>query len=220
MVGGRQFRCTGAATSVLVDFEVVDDLPQARGSGLLDCPECLCCDVAVLYYRPILDSGWVAVAKGDLGLASGDRPDGTYDQVWFKELVSPDEVTFEARVFLLTKARAHALKQQPEPSVGKPVEVEEIHPEGELKPETEKTGKEPEAPAVKRTIRVSGQIPPEVWNRLGTRLIPKLRSGLNLQLRIEATVDADASSVPNLKKELDQAMSDLGLSDRVDVDLK
>jgi hypothetical protein len=50
------------------------------------------------------------VDKGDLGLASGQKPDGTYDRVWFEEQISSDEVTFESGVFLLTKAKAKALK--------------------------------------------------------------------------------------------------------------
>ena len=50
------------------------------------------------------------VGKGDLGLASGQKPDGTYDRVWFEEQISSDEVTFESGVFLLTKAKAKALK--------------------------------------------------------------------------------------------------------------
>jgi hypothetical protein len=40
------------------------------------------------------------VSKGDFGLASGPRAGG-YERVWFKESVAPDEVAFEAGVFLL-----------------------------------------------------------------------------------------------------------------------
>src|SRR4030066_2465497 len=50
------------------------------------------------------------VGKGDFGLASGQRSDGTYERIWFEEQISSDEVTFEAGVFLLTKAKAKALK--------------------------------------------------------------------------------------------------------------
>jgi len=50
------------------------------------------------------------VGRGDFGLASGQTADGTYDRVWFEELVAPDEVTFETGVFLLRKAPAAALK--------------------------------------------------------------------------------------------------------------
>jgi len=46
------------------------------------------------------------VGKGDFGLASGQKPDGSYDRVWFQEPISPDEIAFESGVFLLTKPRA------------------------------------------------------------------------------------------------------------------
>src|SRR5574341_478465 len=50
------------------------------------------------------------VAKGEFGLASGQKPDARYDRVWFQELLARDEVAFEAGVFLLRKATAEALK--------------------------------------------------------------------------------------------------------------
>lgn len=50
------------------------------------------------------------VSGGDLGLASGRKPDGSYERVWFEELVAPDEVVFDAGVFLLTKDSAKARK--------------------------------------------------------------------------------------------------------------
>jgi hypothetical protein len=58
------------------------------------------------------------VGKGDLGLASGQKPDSTYDRIWFEEQISSDQVTFESGFFPLTKAKAKALKagMKPEPS--------------------------------------------------------------------------------------------------------
>ena len=50
------------------------------------------------------------VSRGDFGLASGRKPDGSYERVWFEELVAPDEVAFDAGVFLLRKDSAKALK--------------------------------------------------------------------------------------------------------------
>ena len=80
------------------------------------------------------------VGKGDLGLASGQKPDGTYDRVWFEEQISSDEVTFESGVFLLTKAKAKALKggMKPEPGVvvrpgPEPVPEEVKEPEKETR---------------------------------------------------------------------------------------
>ena len=62
------------------------------------------------------------VSSGELGLASGRKPDGGYERVWFEELVAPDEIDFDAGVFLLRKDSAKALKSGvpgepgPEPS--------------------------------------------------------------------------------------------------------
>ncbi len=39
------------------------------------------------------------------------------------------------------------------------------------------TGAEPTPGAAKATLSLSGTIPPEVRNRLGTEILPKLRSG-------------------------------------------
>ncbi|MCL5942545.1 MAG: DUF499 domain-containing protein [Actinobacteria bacterium] len=50
------------------------------------------------------------IERGDFGLASGLKPGGSYERVWFEELISPDEVAFEPGVFLLTKEKARALK--------------------------------------------------------------------------------------------------------------
>ena len=50
------------------------------------------------------------VGRGDFGLASGQKGDGTYERVWFQELTAPDAVCFELGFFLLTKHKAQALK--------------------------------------------------------------------------------------------------------------
>ena len=71
--------------------------------------------------------------------------------------------------------------------------------------------------AAARTIRLSGDVPPEVWNRLGRTLLPKLRSGAELKLgvRFSATVEGDRAD--GLVADLKQILDDLGLSERVDI---
>ena len=55
------------------------------------------------------------VQAGDFGLASGD-PDGSdLRTVWYEELVATEEIAYEPGVFLLTKARAEALRNPTDP---------------------------------------------------------------------------------------------------------
>lgn len=165
------------------------------------------------------------VGRGELGLASGLQPDGSFTRIWWNELIASDEIVFDGDVFLLTKVRAKALKVAPESSsvresvgAGGGVESEESVVAPDLEGAGSRSGDM--AAAAKRTLRVSGSVPPEVWNRLGTRLIPKLKSGVDLRLGIDATVTVDSAAASSVMKDLEQALTDLGLSDRLDVDLE
>ena len=156
------------------------------------------------------------VGKGDFGLASGQKPDGTYDRVWFEEQISSDEVTFESGVFLLTKAKAKALKagMKPEPGV---VVGPVLEPVIEELKEREKE-KEP-APGIQtRTLRLVGTVPPEIWNRLGTKIIPKLKSGSDLKIGVDFSVTVNAESVRSIESELRQIIEDLGLKGKIQIE--
>ena len=61
-------------------------------------------------------------------------------------------------------------------------------------------------------------MPPEVWNRLGTRFLPKLRSGDDLTVGVEFSVSVDAGLAQGFQLELRQALADLGLQEQVSVD--
>ncbi|MBI4584119.1 MAG: ATP-binding protein [Planctomycetes bacterium] len=158
------------------------------------------------------------VGKGDLGLASGQKQDGTYERVWYGELIAPDEVAFESGVFLLTKARAQALKTgvKPEPSPVPPPEPDvkpEIEPE--LQPEPEP---EPAPEEKTRTFHIVGTVPTEVWNRLGTKILPKLRAGKNLVAGIEFTVTVESALAKTFESDIRQILDDLRLSGQVRVE--
>jgi hypothetical protein len=158
------------------------------------------------------------VEKGDFGLASVQNADGTYQRVWHNEYIGPDEVNFETNVFLLTKAKAKALKSKSE----KPVE-QEITPEPTPPPELVPTeeieeGKQPELATKTRTLRVVGSIPRELWNRLGTKLLPKLGSGEDLKIGVEFSVTVKKELVQSIEADLRQALEDLGILDRVKIE--
>jgi hypothetical protein len=156
------------------------------------------------------------VERGDFGLASGKKADGSYERMWFREPVSADEVAFEAGVFLLRKAAAEAL------GVGAPVEPTpgpEPAPGPGPIPDPEPTlgpGSEPDGAT--RTLRLIGSVPPEVWNRLGTKILPKLRAGSELRIGVDFSVTVASGAATGLAIELRQVLEDLGLGETVHID--
>ena len=136
------------------------------------------------------------VARGDFGLASGQKTDGSYDRVWFEELIAPDEVVFDAGVFLMKKDSAKVLKSgvRPEPGPSPQPGPEPIPVPRPSPPH----GPEPELGASTKTLRLVGTVPPEVWNRLGTKILPKLRSGSDLRIGIDFSVTVKADAAGNL----------------------
>jgi Protein of unknown function (DUF499) len=158
------------------------------------------------------------VNRGDFGVASGARPDGTYDRIWFTEIIPPEEVAFESKVFLLTKARAQALKSGiiVQPPVGPPLEPPTQTPIG---PGPSPGPEPPPGPATAtRTLQIRGQIPLELWNRLGTRILPKLRSGTNVRIGIDLSVTVTTDQAPSLEKDIRQSLDDLDLGGTVKVE--
>ncbi len=154
------------------------------------------------------------VGSAAFGLASGAKSDGSYDRVWFDEMIAPDEVMFDANVFLLTKAKAKALRER----VGLEVEPPTTQ---QLKPPIEPivepvTGSE--GAAVSKTIRIVGNIPPEIWNRLGTKLLPKLKGGKELNVDVGFSVSVDAATASHLESEIRQILEDLGLTGKLSIE--
>jgi hypothetical protein len=156
------------------------------------------------------------VGQGDFGLASGLQPDGTYNRIWYREALAPEEVSFEADVFLLTKARAQALKARAE-SVPTPV----LSPAPGPQP-LPWSAPEPSPEAVPashgHTLRLVGTIPSEVWNRLGTRVLPKLRMGNDLRVNVDLSVSLNTDLVRSMVSELRQILQDLDLEDRLRIE--
>jgi len=151
------------------------------------------------------------VSRGDFGLASGQKPDGTYERFWYKEAVYPEEVAFEAGVFLLNKEKADLLKEEPE------IEVEEEEEPVTEEDQQEEPVTETEEIADTKTIRLSGNVPPELWNRLGTKIIPKLRSGKDLNIEVQFSTTVDVTLSRTLESDLRQLIQDLGLADKITI---
>ena len=159
------------------------------------------------------------VAKGDFGLGSGRR----------EETVSPEDVMFESDVYLLARALAVRLKAPPAPEPPPPTRRED-DPIGSTGgstgpgrrrdiPTTPEPPVSPELPATK-LLRIHGYVPPEVWNRVGTRLLPKLRSGRDLKVGVTFDLTADRPGTDALLADLHQILDDLQLTDRIRIDVE
>ena len=160
------------------------------------------------------------VASGEFGFASGRREDGRFDRLWYAEPLAPEEVAFDANVFLLTKAKAEQLKTKPEtPSDPEPGPAPSPGPDPEPGPDPQPgPHPEPTPPASDTTLRLSGTVPSEVWNRIGIKLLPKLRSAKELTTSVEIAVTVDARSAGTMMEDVKQILNDLGLTDRVRVE--
>lgn len=158
------------------------------------------------------------VSRGDFGLASGLKSGGTYERVWYQEWIAAEEVTFEADVFLLRKATAQALKtgQAATAAAGFAPAAEPETPPGPQPGPTPSPAGEPAAST--RTLRLTGAVPPEVWNRLGTKILPKLRSQAELRVIVDFSVTVGAATADSLASELRQILQELGLADAVTVE--
>ena len=157
-------------------------------------------------------------------MASGDEGSGQYKRLWYKQPVGTDEVAFESGVFLLTKARAEQLQVTPGGQTETQAESTETSTAGsEPEPGTSGHPTSPTLPLATREgqkaiLRLRGTVPPEAWNRLGTRILPKLRSGDDLSVGVEFSVSVDAGLSQGFQLELEQALADLGLQQQVSVE--
>ncbi|HEV3313005.1 MAG TPA: AAA family ATPase, partial [Chloroflexota bacterium] len=156
------------------------------------------------------------VERGDFAFASGIGPDGNYERVWFKEILAADEVAFDADVFLLRREVAEAFKSgtppEHEPVATVPLSVELVTEPGPS------PGVEPASGEQTKSLRLVGSVPPEMWNRLGTKILPRLRSGSDLRVGVEFLVTVNAAASNGFISELRQILEELGLSESVRIE--
>jgi len=132
-------------------------------------------------------------------------------------------VTFESGVFLLLKSKANSLKTvqepgaEPEPTPG-PEPTPVGRPGEPISGPTPEPEPEPTPSAGTRMFRISGDVPPEIWNRLGTKVLPKLRSGSDLKIGIEFSVTIGGEVAQSFETDLKQILEDLGLTGRIHVE--
>lgn len=156
------------------------------------------------------------VEGGDFGMASGSLPNGKYQRVWFKQPLQPEEVTFDANVFLLKKETAEKLTA-PVPTPAVPPSGDESTPAMPSEPPKGTDGQPSPVPPSVVVIRLSGEVPPEQWNKVGIKLIPKLRSTNGLHIEVVMSGNIDGKSAANFVEEVNQAIIDLGLQAKLNV---
>jgi len=110
---------------------------------------------------------------------------------------------------MLVERRARARELGPEPEPGT-----EREPVAQPEPEHRVRGTTP-APT---TLRVHGDVPPEMWNRLGTKLVPKLLSGKDLRVGLTCELTVDGIAAKALAGELRQILADLGIAERIHIE--
>jgi len=63
-----------------------------------------------------------------------------------------------------------------------------------------------------RTLRLVATLPPKLWNRLGTKILPKLKAGADLSVVVEFSVVVKSEAAKSLETELRQILDDLELT--------
>jgi len=165
------------------------------------------------------------VANGDFGFASGTQRDGSFDRVWFKDLLPPDEVVFEDGVYLIAGAVAEKLSRidaseeddrdetdLDDDGTDDDIVDQEIDEDGQDDEEGDDGG-----PDETTTLRLVGTVPPEAWNRIGFKILTKMKSGHDLLAGIDLSVTVDQGRAAEMLRELRLAVADLGLRDRLRV---
>jgi hypothetical protein len=163
------------------------------------------------------------VMNGDFGYASGAKGNG-YSRVWFRELLPQEEISFDSDVYLLLPQRAQELKAGvqavevvPAPTGAGATVGGEAGAGPLFEPPTTATG----APSTRgRTLTIRGEIPTEVWNRLGRTLIPKLKTGNELVMKLDVSVQVESDTALGFQQELLQILRDLNLDDSVKIDIE
>ena len=62
-------------------------------------------------------------------------------------------------------------------------------------------------------LRVYGKVPPELWNKLGLKLIPKLRSSNAVTLQVRLEFQVSSQDRQRMLSEMRRSLNELGLED-------
>jgi hypothetical protein len=157
-----------------------------------------------------------AVSQGLFGLASGKDPNA-FDRVWGgKEQVELADITFDYDTYLLTAAKAKALKQAPQQPAASPAAASaSAQPSSATAPFT-LTGDQVPAPASASaspkeiSVAWQGILKREQWNLFSLKVLTRLAQADDVQ--IEVKVSAKLKEAQTLEQ-LNAALKELGIAD-------
>ena len=156
------------------------------------------------------------VRKREFGLASMVKDDGRYERLWYGDLVASEEVAFDNDVYLLTRQKAEAARKQEEEPPPPPDDDNGKEHLDSVPPEPVEP--DPPAPARTTTLRLTGSVPPESWNRLGASIISRMRAGGKpMQATIDLSVTMPSKDADTLERDLRRQLTDLNLTDSLRV---
>lgn len=170
------------------------------------------------------------VYKGDAGLISSSSADGSGYHLWFKEDIDPSEIMFVSEVSLVMakKVDLYKPKDEPGPQTDPNGGVMPPEPEGDgqgsgTDSDTDSTygqGQHDPQPELHRieTIKLSGELPYELWNKFSRSVLTKLNAtsnGLIIKIDIKAEVESNRSE--NIKKELLSGIQEVNLDDKIKI---
>lgn len=166
------------------------------------------------------------VYKGDAGLISASNAEGSGYHLWFKEDVDTSEIMFVSEVSLVMakKVDLYKPKDEPGPEPGPGEGGSEPTPD---EPGTDtgtgtntgrtKTDPQPEPPHFD-TIKLSGELPYELWNKFSRSVLNKLNASSNcLSIKIEIKAETESNRCESLKKDIVEGIQEVKLDDKIKI---
>ncbi len=151
-----------------------------------------------------------AVKEGSLGVASGKNTE-RFDRVWFREDISPAEVTFDYETCALTAAKAKQAKE----ALAQPFSLTTETPKPTTQPERpdDKATKPtpPVPPDAAAFVEWKGIIPRDQWNLFSLKVLTRLSQAEQLEIKVH--VRAKLKDIHTLDQ-LNAALKELGIADR------
>jgi len=160
------------------------------------------------------------VYKGDAGLISTSSADGSGYHLWFKEDIDPSEIMFVSEVSLVLAKKVELYKPKeepsPQPDAGKGVTPPEPDKPGQGTGTTDDQPDPVKEQPRFETIKLSGELPYELWNKFSRSVLNKLNASCNgLVIKIEIKAEAESNRYESIKKELVSGLQEVNLDDRI-----